>query len=771
MKKNFRKIRLSGLIALSAASVAFAQTGISPNKAKDGGETRAYVQSNNGAGGFGDAKINIRGFDQRNYLVNFNGIPVNDVESGGVNWGNFSILADATTYLNVQKGMGVSKIALPSVGGAINMETDVNAEKRGGHLFVGLGNNGNNHRAAFSYNTGKSKSGLSSSIFISRTAGSMYSNGTDFEGYNYFFGLGYTTPNKKHSFQISNTGAPQQHEQKSYAPSIAQTIKYSENGEPDRKYNITQGYLNGRAYNINSDNIFQPITSLNWKWNINDKTKLETVAYMSFRRGGGGVFFGTSENGSTVEAFRKANGDLDYDAIYAANQANTNPTLLGNLPNVIVKRGVRNNHNMYGAMTNLTHVFNDNWKLSAGIDGRYYKGIHYYTIGNMLGAKYVPDNSLYGERRDLTNVYSNNVLWTLFGEKNKEEKLSTYWESLIPSYSAHGQIEYNKNHISAYAQAAISTQGYQRFDYMKDKDLPKTDMKYKMGYDVKGGLNYYFNEHHYVMGNAGFFQRQPLFSAVFYTNKNVKDPSISNEKITSFEIGYGYKSTNFNASVTLYDTTWDNFSKTATLRTSDISKNRQANIPGISEIHKGVEVAMNAKLWNRLTLAYNMQVGDWYVKDDVQAALVDEITGAVVETKTLHIKNYKVGGGSGAAQFTADLKADLKVTDWMKLNGSYHYNANQYSDYKPDTTDPLVKLPDYGVLALGASTNFKLKNGHSLGLKFGINNVLDKTYITWMQTNIPASVDAKENWNGINVKNQVFFGDGRTWNAGIDYRF
>jgi len=37
-------------------------------------------------GGAGDARINIRGFDQRNVAVMINGVPVNDMENGWVYW-------------------------------------------------------------------------------------------------------------------------------------------------------------------------------------------------------------------------------------------------------------------------------------------------------------------------------------------------------------------------------------------------------------------------------------------------------------------------------------------------------------------------------------------------------------------------------------------------------------------------------------------------------------------------------------------------------------
>ena len=40
-------------------------------------------------GGFGDARINVRGFNQRNVAVMINGIPVNDMENGWVYWSNW----------------------------------------------------------------------------------------------------------------------------------------------------------------------------------------------------------------------------------------------------------------------------------------------------------------------------------------------------------------------------------------------------------------------------------------------------------------------------------------------------------------------------------------------------------------------------------------------------------------------------------------------------------------------------------------------------------
>ena len=237
MKINYLgKSRLSVVIVLSAASVAFAQktrdsinskdieqvvlTGVA-DIAKDrktpvavstikeaqiveklGNQefpevlnTTPSVYATKSGGGFGDSKINIRGFAQENVAVMINGVPVNDMENGAVYWSNWAGLSDVTSAMQVQRGLGSSKLAIASVGGTINVLTRAADKKREGNVMFGLGNAGYN-KLLFSYNTGKGTTGWSSSFLMSRTAGSMYADGTEFEGYNYYWAIGYQ--NGKH---------------------------------------------------------------------------------------------------------------------------------------------------------------------------------------------------------------------------------------------------------------------------------------------------------------------------------------------------------------------------------------------------------------------------------------------------------------------------------------------------------------------------------------------------------------------------------------------
>ena len=83
----------------------------------------AGVYATQQGGGDGDARINVRGFDQRNVGVMIDGVPVNDMENGAVYWSNWFGLDAITSTIQVQRGLGATKIAMPSIGGTINIIT------------------------------------------------------------------------------------------------------------------------------------------------------------------------------------------------------------------------------------------------------------------------------------------------------------------------------------------------------------------------------------------------------------------------------------------------------------------------------------------------------------------------------------------------------------------------------------------------------------------------------------------------------------------------
>jgi outer membrane cobalamin receptor len=71
-----------------------------------------------------------------------NGVPMNDMEWGGVYWSNWAGLSDVTRSMQVQRGLGASKVAAPSLGGSINVVTRSTDARKGGAVSYGIGNDG-----------------------------------------------------------------------------------------------------------------------------------------------------------------------------------------------------------------------------------------------------------------------------------------------------------------------------------------------------------------------------------------------------------------------------------------------------------------------------------------------------------------------------------------------------------------------------------------------------------------------------------------------------
>ena len=79
-----------------------------------------------------------------------------------------------------------------------------------------------------------------------------------------------------------------------------------------------------------------------------------------------------------------------------------------------------------------------------------------------------------------------------------------------------------------------------------------------------------------------------------------------------------------------------------------------------------------------------------------------------------------------------------------------------------------LKLPSYGLVDLGSTFRFNLF-GNNARLRLNVNNLLDTVYIAESNTNIHAGNGPT--WNGVDVRNSVWFGFGRTWNASLKYSF
>ena len=769
------------------------------------------IYATKSGGGFGDARIRIRGFDTNNSAVMINGIPVNDMENGAVYWSNWAGLSDVTTAIQVQRGLGSSKLAVSSVGGTINVVTRSADKAEGGMVKQSFGND-NYLKTLASYNTGLNENGLSASFLLSRTSGDGYVNGTEFEAYNYYIGVGYKA-NENHEFNFMLTGAPQQHNQRGFFTPLSSYLKYGKNGEPNEKYNPDFGYRNGEEFTFSGNFYHKPVISLNWEYKITEKSKLSTSAYASFGRGGSVGSIGRINNKQSFQLPLTEDGLLPIDDVFAWNSGQDVPSLgdprqpysgegayqgafvNGNNSNVgfdrdyvvgpengISQRSSVNSHNWFGVISNFETELNENLSLSVGADLRSYKGFHYRRLVNLMGADaYVSNKDLNNSNRFLTETYEPTVGNTLnvFKSIDDEEKIDYNSEGLVRWAGVFGQLEYIKGNVSAFVQGSASNQSFKRVDYFNETPAnQETDWENILGGNIKGGLNYNINEMHNVFGNIGYYSKQPLFDAVYPGNRNDLNEDLKNEQVFGVELGYGFRSQFFNANVNLYRTSWaDRFETlSATVNRGTPEEIRgTANVQGITQVHQGVEFDFYGRVTNKFSWNAMLSVGDWKYKDDVKANFFDSSQQPIpgLENKVLNLDGVKVGN---AAQLTASVGADYTIIDDLKVDATYRFADKLYADY--DATDAfdnadfdVIELPSFGLLDLGLSYGLDLGNNR-LGFRLNVNNVTDNIYISQSNTNIqPGAREGDTTYDGINTRNNVFFGYGRTWNASVNFKF
>tara|TARA_R110002126_G_scaffold154912_1_gene301953 strand:- start:1018 stop:3525 length:2508 start_codon:yes stop_codon:yes gene_type:complete len=747
-------------------------------------------------GGYGDSRISLRGFDQTNTSFLINGQPVNDMENGRVYWSNWQGLTDVASGIQIQRGLGASKLAVPSVGGTVSIFTKSAEKAQGGSFAQMFGNNGYNKTTA-AYNTGVNDKGWSSSYLLSRWAGNGYINNTSGAGTTYFFAVGYTPEGSNHSFNLSVLGAAQWHHQRDVWVSIRDYQNFGDDGI-DRTWNSNGGTLNGEEFNMRRNFYNKPLATFNWDYEIADNIDLNTSFYASAGRGGGTGPRGNNFRNSTTDIlpFRKdltthytengrgsrnADGTINYDAIVASNQSvgayTGDISRYGGLSigsngfrdagvsrEVLVRRASMNSHDWVGAISNL-NIQSGKIKYSLGVDLRSYTGYHYRVLNDLMGLDgyYSTGNKNSAGQIIETTVEANPFQST--GLKNGT-KIDYFNIGYVGWQGLNGLVEYGGDKVTAVLQLGLSNQSFQREDLFDQPTNPLSDTQNQSGGYLKGGANYNFTETSNVFFNAGYISRQPQFGAVFPNFGNSINPDLQNEEITSIEAGYGFISNSVRLNVNVYATNWGNRFVTRSLSNAQ-GVDGTAQFPNVDVLHKGLEVEGSWKPTGYLKFNGMLSIGDWEYTKDFEASIFDD-QQQLIGTGKLYTKGSKVGD---AAQFTASLGADLRAGRF-NFDANYRFVDGLYADYSivdsafltPDNPGAL-KLPSFGLADLGVSTNVG-----KVSLRININNLFDTTYIAESNTNIHAETDSTT-WNGVDVRNSVWFGFGRTWNASLRYTF
>ncbi len=700
-------------------------------------------------GGFGDGEITMRGFNSENVAVLINGIPVNDMENGRIFWSNWASLGSVTSTVQTQRGLGAAKIAVPSIGGTINTITESTDSEKGGFVGFDVGNDGYTRYGA-KISTGLLDNGFAVTAYADRTVGdATYADGTNFTAASYFLNVSYKL-NDAHKFAFNVFGAKQRHGQRQNR-SLINDYRLSERGT---RYNPDWGFKNGQVTNIEDNFYHKPLASLNHYWKIDDKSTLSTSLYGSTGTGGGGGTAGEEQGKFTDDAYKLGNfGPVDLDRIVEENIASG-----GNGASAIL-RASRNDHVWVGGLSVYNTELTDYIDLNVGLDYRWYVGEHFQEVTDLLGGQYYFDD----------NNINNPVNRAQVGDKiNYHDKGYHQW------MGAFAQAEYDKDDFSAFVAANYNNSRYKREDFfakLNNDPNQLTDAQSFNGFGGKLGANYRIDNVQNVFFNAGYFERTPFLDDVWlnFSNDDL-NVGIENQKITSFELGYGVRSEKFSANLNVYHTIWRN--KTETIDQGVGEDLEVANINGLEALHQGVEFDFEYRPADFLTITGMVSLGDWTWNNNVtdvnffdidRNIVIDEDTG-LPETRDIFLKGIPVGR---SAQTTSALGVRLNLSGSTSLSYDMNFYDRYYADFdlQGRTTEDSLdtkpwEVPSYFLSDLVFSHSFEF-GGFDARIIARVNNIFDEEFINRADDGSGSVADTA----------LVFFGQGRTFSISTRINF
>ncbi|MDR1153283.1 MAG: TonB-dependent receptor [Bacteroidales bacterium] len=750
------------------------------------------IYSTRKGGGYGDSELRLRGFKSENIAVMVNGIPVNDMEWGSMYWSNWAGLADVSRSVQVQRGLGASKVSAPSVGGSVNIITATIDAQKGGFVSCTMGDHGYS-KIMFKASTGLTDKGWALTLLGGRTWGDGYIRGTEFDGYSYFINVARRI-SERHRLSFTAFGAPQWHNQRNKNDGLTidgwqQVRKYT--GESSAfRYNPAYGYGIGGERKTSSKNAYhKPQISLNHWWQINETSSLSTAAYLSLGRGYGysgqgysmeyrNRWYGASYGALNMQ-LRQPDGAFAYGDIYAMNDAGAANGALMAMSKAV------NNHNWYGLLSTYSVKIGKNTDFYGGVDFRYYKGIHTNKLIDLYGADFFID------ALSRKNVLPENNSAAADGAAFTNRRLTTGetvyrdYDGYIVQEGVFAQAEHNLEKLNVFVAGSVSNFTCWRYDrFYYDRDHARSGKENFPGFTVKGGANYNLTENHNLFAGIGYISRAPFFSGGVFLSaqvSNIINPHPVNEKIFSAELGYGFQNRFLNIKLNAYHTKW--MDKTMT-RGIDVNIDQIGlNMTGVDAVHQGIEFDFSTAPLGWLDVTGMFSLGDWrwkgystgYFYDSggqpVRSYGLNTVTGKMeIEhasgvqaadhaRMSVDLNGVKVGG---SAQTTASLGVRLKPMSGIYLGVDYLLYARNYSDWNFNPSDLALngskkyespwKMPSAGVFDISGGYSFRA-GGLDASVSANVFNLFDKEYI----------VDASDGRDhNRETAYGVFYGFGRT---------
>ncbi len=663
------------------------------------------------------------------------------MENGWVYWSNWDGVGDATSSIQMQRGLSAVNLATPSIGGTMNIITDPAAQEKGGKFKQEVGEGGF-LKSTINYNSGLINDKLALSGTIVRKTGDGFIDGTWTDAWAYYAGASYAVSDKQR-FELYGIGAPQRHGQNLYKQNIAtysQELAGSIDGYNDSAYVSGEKFEHeaGRFYNQNvapvssdykgkqyfymygdktqdrydpnflneRENFFhKPLVNLNHFYDINDDMRLSSVAYWSGGSGGGTGTYGSVSRTPAIEGnawYASSPWTWDWNSEIEQNSANVDSAFsdVENRSTGILRNSI-NRQDTYGLISKLNYDVSDELEIQVGIDWRTAGIEHAREVRDLLGGDYYVDFADDNAPDGKVVRLGDRLLITM-------KQLSI---GLVLSYKVSMMLISSIFMVWVVFQPLVI---HIKTISLVEKELVEADAI--TSFQVKGGGRYNLDDRLSAFANLGYVQKPPILDNVISYDGTVStDPD--NEKFTSMEVGGEYNSGLVSIKGSYYNTQWKdrNLTKSVTTGQGDSGDTDIIYLTGVNQSHSGVEVETKVALHEMVDLDIVVSVGDWYFDGDAKGDYTEmeynddnQIIGQT-STEYEYALNGLMVGDMPQTAYVGGLT--IKPIDGLRIQGLYKWYDNHYSDWSPDSREvdgdadraQVWKTPSYGKLDLHLS--------------------------------------------------------------------
>ena len=682
---------------------------------------------------FSIMRFRIRGYQNEYSQTYINGVNFNDAARGRFNYSMTGGLNQAFRSKSIGMGLEATSFGFGGLGGSTNINTQAKDFAPGVRASAAYTNGNYKYRGMVTYSTGLNQKGWALTLSaVGRYADEGVYPGSFYNSWGYFVSA-QKVFNRHHSLSLTTFGAPTKR-----ASNMA-TYEEAYNLAGSNLYNPAWGWQEGKKRNHRVVESYSPTAILNWIWDVNDKTKINTGA--AFQKS----FYASSSinwnkaSDPKPDYYRylpsyfsdypiisqqytdlwlndESMRQMDWNGMYQTNYQNN---LL--MDQTGVEHGstyiVENRHSNQAAwMFNSTvnSRLNKFLTLQGGVGVNYTTSSYYKTMKDLLGGRYWLDIDQFSER-DFSgdNVVKQNDL----NNPNRKIKDGDRFGYDYDINALKGQLwiqnVWNLSKWDINYGANVSYYSFQRDGHMlngrsifKDEygnfmtdtkgnylnnSYGKGERHSFVNWGAKLGVTYKIDGRNNIQLHAYAGTNAPL-SYNAYISPRIKDDVIGDLKsefVYSGDISYNWNYRSFKGVITGFYTDMRDGTERTAFYDDAMSTFVNYALTGVRKVFKGVEIGLSYKLTPSVTLSGAANIARYQYKNrptgtrSVENGMYEDIV------KTVYLKNFYVGGTPQEA-YNISINWAAPKRWFFEISGTYLNRA--YVDLTPMRHEQMDEL-------------------------------------------------------------------------------